>query len=56
MLMINNHIARFQLPGKLLKTKKCAPSFRGNMDFPIYLFFQCYNVGKKNKNDSFLDL
>jgi hypothetical protein len=34
--MINNHFARFQLPGNLLKTKKCAPYFRGNTQFPIY--------------------
>jgi hypothetical protein len=39
MLMINNHCARFQLPGDLLKTKKCAPYFRGNTQFPIYLGF-----------------
>jgi hypothetical protein len=36
MLMINNHFTRFQLPGNLLKTKKCAPYFRGNTQFPIY--------------------
>jgi hypothetical protein len=42
MLMINNHFARFQLPGNLLKTKKCAPYFRGNMQFPIYLFFELF--------------
>jgi hypothetical protein len=36
MQMINNHFARFQLPGSLLKTKKCAPYFRGNTQFPIY--------------------
>jgi hypothetical protein len=36
MLMINNNFARFQLPGNLLKTKKCAPYFRGNTQFPIY--------------------
>jgi hypothetical protein len=39
MLMINNHFARFQLPGNLSKTKKkCAPYFRGNTQFPIYFF------------------
>jgi hypothetical protein len=37
MLMINNQFARFQLPGNLLKPKKCAPYFRGNTQFPIYL-------------------
>jgi hypothetical protein len=37
MLMINNHFALFQLPGNLLKNKKCAPYFRGNTEFPIYL-------------------
>jgi hypothetical protein len=36
MLMINNHFARFRLPGNLLNTKKCAPYFRGNTQFPIY--------------------
>jgi hypothetical protein len=44
MLMINNHFARFQLPGKFLKTKKCAPYFRGNMEFPIYLFYIIYGM------------
>jgi hypothetical protein len=39
MLMITNHFARFQLPGILSKTKKCAPYFRGNTQFPIYLIF-----------------
>jgi hypothetical protein len=39
MLMINNHFAIFQLPGNLLKTKKCAPYFRGNTQFPIYFIF-----------------
>jgi hypothetical protein len=38
MLMVNNHFARFRLPGNLLKTKKkCAPYFRGNTQFPIYV-------------------
>jgi hypothetical protein len=37
MLMINNHFTLFQLPGNLLKTKKCALYFRGNMEFPIYI-------------------
>jgi hypothetical protein len=36
MLMINNHFAQFQLPGSLLKTKKCASYFRGNTQFPIF--------------------
>jgi hypothetical protein len=34
--MINNHFALFQLPGNFSKTKKCAPYFRGNTQFPIY--------------------
>jgi hypothetical protein len=34
-LMIKNHILLFQLPGTT--TKKCAPYFRGNMEFPIYI-------------------
>jgi hypothetical protein len=34
--MINNHFADFQLPDNLLKTKKCAPYFRENTEFPIY--------------------
>jgi hypothetical protein len=38
--MINNHFALFQLPGNLLNTKKCAPYFRGNTQFPIYFFFE----------------
>jgi hypothetical protein len=40
MLMINNHFTLFQLAGNLLKTKKCAPYFRGNTEFPIYFQFQ----------------
>jgi hypothetical protein len=36
MLMINNYFALFQLPGTLLKTKKCDPYFRGNTQYPIY--------------------
>jgi hypothetical protein len=39
MLIINNHFTLFQLPGNLLKTKKCAPYFRGNMEFPIYFYY-----------------
>jgi hypothetical protein len=35
-LMIKNHILLFQLPGNWPTTKKCAPNFRGNMEFPIY--------------------
>jgi hypothetical protein len=38
MLMINNHYTLFQLPGNLLKTKKCAPYFCGNTEFPIYSY------------------
>jgi hypothetical protein len=43
MQMINNHFARFQPPGNLLKTKKCAPYFRGNTQFPIY-FWICWRL------------
>jgi hypothetical protein len=35
-LMIKNHILIFQLPGTRPTTKKCAPFFRGNTEFPIY--------------------
>jgi hypothetical protein len=35
--MIKNHILLFQLPGNWPTTKKCAPYFRGNTEFPIYL-------------------
>jgi hypothetical protein len=35
-LMIKNHILLFRLPGNCPTTKKCAPYFRGNMEFPIY--------------------
>jgi hypothetical protein len=35
-LMIKNNILLFQLPGNLPTTKKCAPYFRGNTEFPIY--------------------
>jgi hypothetical protein len=31
-----NHILLLQLPGNWPTTKKCAPYFRGNMEFPIY--------------------
>jgi hypothetical protein len=36
--MINNNFALFELPGKLLKTKKkCAAYFRGIItEFPLY--------------------
>jgi hypothetical protein len=37
MLVIKNHFALFKLPDNLLKTKKIAPYFRGNTQFPIYL-------------------
>jgi hypothetical protein len=37
-LMIKNHILLFQLPGNWPTTKKCAPYFRGNTEFPIYFF------------------
>jgi hypothetical protein len=37
MLMINFHFARFQLPGNLLKTKKCVPFFCSNTQFQFNL-------------------
>jgi hypothetical protein len=37
--MKKNHILLIQLPGNWPTTKKCAPYFRGNMEFPIYLNF-----------------
>jgi hypothetical protein len=37
-LMIKNQILLFQLPGNWPTTKKCAPYFRDNMEFPIYYF------------------
>jgi hypothetical protein len=36
MLMINNHFARFQLPGNLLKTKKMCSLFSWQHAIPIY--------------------
>jgi hypothetical protein len=36
-LMIKNNILLFQLPGNWPTTKKCAPYFRGNTEFPIYI-------------------
>jgi hypothetical protein len=36
-MKIKNHILLFQLPGNRPTTKKCAPYFRGNMEFSIYL-------------------
>jgi hypothetical protein len=35
-MKIKNHILLFQLPGNRPTTKKCAPYFRGNMEFSIY--------------------
>jgi hypothetical protein len=35
-LMIKINILLFQLPGNWPTTKKCAPYFRGNTQFPIY--------------------
>jgi hypothetical protein len=43
MLMMNNHFALFQLPGNLLKTKKCALYFRGNTEFLIYFTLEFFN-------------
>jgi hypothetical protein len=45
MLMLNNHFAWFQLPGYLLK--KCAPYFRGNTQFPIYISFKTFTARVK---------
>jgi hypothetical protein len=39
-LMIKNHILIFQLPGNWPTTKKCAPYFRGNTEFPIYFLIE----------------
>jgi hypothetical protein len=33
---VKNHFARFQLPGKSLKQKNCAPYFLGNTQLSIY--------------------
>jgi hypothetical protein len=41
-LMIKNNILLFQLPGNLPTTKKCAPYFRGNTEFPIYFLLPSY--------------
>jgi hypothetical protein len=35
-LIIKNQILLFQLPGNWPTTKKCAPYFRGDTEFPIY--------------------
>jgi hypothetical protein len=45
-MKIKNHILLFQLPGSRPTTKKCAPFFRGNMEFPIYFGCKCY--GRKS--------
>jgi hypothetical protein len=40
MLMINNHFARFRLPGNLLKTKKnVLPIFVATRNFLFICFF-----------------
>jgi hypothetical protein len=43
-LIIKNNIFLFQLPGNWPTTKKCAPYFRGNTEFPIYFFAKTQNV------------
>jgi hypothetical protein len=48
-LMIKNHILLFQLPGNWPTTKKCAPYFRGNTEFPIYLFIWALNFEQLRK-------
>jgi hypothetical protein len=47
-LMIKNHILVLQLPGNLPTTKKCAPYFRGNTEFPIYSVFQKFSKNPSN--------
>jgi hypothetical protein len=56
MLMINNHFARFQLPGKLLKTKKMCSLFLWQHGIS-YLFFleSCQESGKNTDFASFRD-
>jgi hypothetical protein len=54
MLMINNHFTLFQLPGILLKTKKCASYFRGNTQFPIILVIERKSKIEKKKQNLIL--
>jgi hypothetical protein len=54
-LVIKNHILLFQLPGNWPTTKKCAPYFRGNTEFPInFLFwwFKIHNISKIQKDET----
>jgi hypothetical protein len=39
----------FQLPGNWRTTKKCAPYFRGNTEFPIYLLLTYFLPIKSHK-------
>jgi hypothetical protein len=57
MLMMNNHFARFQLPGKLLKTKKMCSLFPWQHGIS-YLFFleSCVESGKNTDFASFRSL
>jgi hypothetical protein len=41
-------ILLLQLPGNWTTTKKCAPYFRGNTEFPIYFKYKCFNCYLKN--------
>jgi hypothetical protein len=47
MLMINNHFARFQLPGKLLKTKKMCSLFSWQHAI-FFLFLSIFRILKKS--------
>jgi hypothetical protein len=53
MLMINNHFARFQLPGKLLKTKKMCSLFPWQHVISYFFSFhrcaRCASVRRKNE-------
>jgi hypothetical protein len=53
-LVIKNQILLFQLPGNWPTTKKCAPYFRGNMEFPIYSYLTLiFNTRHSLNNLSF---
>jgi hypothetical protein len=53
-LMIKNHILLFQLSGNRPTTKKCAPYFRGNTEFPIYFFVTFVFIYQFHFNGSIL--
>jgi hypothetical protein len=50
-ILMINQILLFQLPDKWPTTKKCAPYFRGNMEFPIYLETIVFRGQKSIWND-----